>query len=82
MAKLFGGKDPFDDPFFTQPFGSFFGGSLFDRPFGDQPGSNKQITIEELNPDDDSGKTSDGGKELIVQNPKKKPPNGRNGDHY
>lgn len=82
MAKLFGGKDPFDDPFFTQPFGSFFGGSLFDRPFGDQPGSNKQITIEELNPDDDSAKTSDGGKELIVQNHKKKASDsGRNGKH-
>lgn len=81
MSKLFGGKDPFDDPFFTEPFGSFFGGSLFDRPFGDQPVSNKQITIEELNPDDDSAKTSDGGKELILHKPKKKP-SGRNGDSY
>lgn len=71
MSKLFGGKDPFDDPFFTQPFSSFFGGRLFDRPFGDQPGSSKQITIEELNPDDDSAKTSDGGKDLVVRNPEK-----------
>lgn len=80
MSKLFGGKDPFDDPFFTTPFNDFFGGNLFDHPFlahpfGDQPGSSKQVTIEELNPDDEDGvKTSDGGKELIVKNPNK---NGR-----
>nr|XP_043621665.1 uncharacterized protein LOC122593335 [Erigeron canadensis] len=40
MSKLFGGKDPFDDPFFTQPFHAHVG-------------SRKEITIEEL--DNDSG---------------------------
>lgn len=61
MAKFFGGNDPFDHPFFTQPFGGLFGGrSPFDDPFFtstfDNPsGSRKQITIEELNPDDDGG---------------------------
>ncbi|KAI3449122.1 hypothetical protein Pfo_005787 [Paulownia fortunei] len=58
MAKFFGGKDPFDHPFFTQPFGGLFGGkSPFDDPFftstfDNHSGSRKQITIEELNPDD------------------------------
>ena len=42
MSKLFGGKDPFDDPFFTEQF------------YGDA-GSKKEITIEEL---DDDGKNS------------------------
>jgi hypothetical protein len=26
MPSLFGGRDPFDDPFFTQPFGGRMGG--------------------------------------------------------
>lgn len=78
MAKLFGGKDPFDHPFFTQPFGSLFGGNnpfddpFFTRPFDLQPGS-RQITIEELNPDSDSGNGFQNkdmsNKELVVKNP-------------
>ncbi|CAA2957548.1 Hypothetical predicted protein [Olea europaea subsp. europaea] len=78
MAKLFGGKDPFDHPFFTQPFGSLFGGNnpfddpFFTRPFDQQPGS-RQITIEELNPDSDSGNGFQNkdmsNKELVVKNP-------------
>jgi myeloid leukemia factor 1 len=61
MDKFFGGKNPFDHPFFTQPFGGLFGGkSPFDDPFftgksDGHSGSRKQITIEELNPDDDGG---------------------------
>ncbi|KAH6813127.1 hypothetical protein C2S51_022145 [Perilla frutescens var. frutescens] len=56
---FFGGKDPFDHPFFTQPFGGLFGGkNPFDDPFftsnfGSDSGSRKQISIEELNPDYD-----------------------------
>lgn len=38
MSKLFGGKDPFDDPFFTDPFARHVG-------------SKKEITIEELDND-------------------------------
>ncbi|KAJ0590586.1 putative myeloid leukemia factor [Helianthus annuus] len=38
MSKSFWGKDPFDDPFFTEPFDSGFG-------------SRKEITIEELDND-------------------------------
>jgi hypothetical protein len=43
MPSLFGGRDPFDDPFFTQPFGGrmggpgMFGPSLF-GPMGGPPG--------------------------------------------
>lgn len=29
FPSLFGGRDPFDDPFFTQPFGSMMGPSMF-----------------------------------------------------
>ncbi|XP_076948709.1 uncharacterized protein LOC143621060 [Bidens hawaiensis] len=50
MSKLFGGKDPFDDPFFTEPFDSHFG-------------SRKEITIEELDNDDHDSAT---GKEVAV----------------
>ncbi|KAF5811758.1 putative myeloid leukemia factor [Helianthus annuus] len=39
MSKSFWGKDPFDDPFFTEPFDTRFGGSR------------KEITIEELDND-------------------------------
>ncbi|RWW20299.1 hypothetical protein GW17_00015606 [Ensete ventricosum] len=28
MSSFFGGRDPFDDPFFTQPFGSLMGPSM------------------------------------------------------
>ncbi|EOA15563.1 hypothetical protein CARUB_v10005207mg [Capsella rubella] len=42
MSGLFGGRDPFDDPFFTQPFGgggmfpsNFFGPSM--NPFAEMP---------------------------------------------
>lgn len=58
---FFGGKDPFDHPFFTQTFSGLFGAkNPFDDPFftggfGSNSGSRKQISIEELNPDDDVG---------------------------
>lgn len=29
FPSLFGGQDPFDDPFFSQPFGSMMGPSMF-----------------------------------------------------
>ncbi|KAD3336279.1 hypothetical protein R6Q59_028488 [Mikania micrantha] len=50
MFKLFGGKDPFDDPFFTEPFDSY-------------GGSRKEITIEEL---DNDGQDSVPNKEVAV----------------
>lgn len=75
MDKFFGGKDPFDHPFFTQPFGGLFGGkSPFDDPFFtnqfDNPsGSRKQITIEEMNPyNDEAWQNNVPSKELSVKN--------------
>ncbi|XP_057510004.1 uncharacterized protein LOC130792496 isoform X2 [Actinidia eriantha] len=34
LSSLSGGRDPFDDPFFTRPFGSMFESSIFTSPFG------------------------------------------------
>ncbi len=42
MSSFFGGRDPFDDPFFTQPFGGMFESSFFGSrgsPFMDNPGT-------------------------------------------
>lgn len=60
MPSLFGGKDPFDDPFFTR----HFGGGIFDSSSFEHPGSGdtakayrahseKAVLIEELNSDDE-----------------------------
>ncbi|PIN25770.1 hypothetical protein CDL12_01482 [Handroanthus impetiginosus] len=79
MAKFFGGKDPFDHPFFTQPFGGLFGGKnpfddpFFTSPFDNNSGPRRQITIEELNPGDDGGhddswQKNKPSKELSVKN--------------
>lgn len=79
MSKLFGGKDPFDDPFFTEPFGGWFGWS---DPFDGLQGSREQITIEELNPEGDGGQAhenSEPRKDLVVKN--KKPSKKSNGSH-
>ncbi|XP_051130129.1 uncharacterized protein LOC127250744 isoform X2 [Andrographis paniculata] len=68
--------DPFFQPFFTESFGSFFGGkSPFDDPFfteeiANRSGPRRQITIEELNPgsdgDHDSWKSTMPSKDLSV----------------
>lgn len=34
MSSFFGGRDPFDDPFFTQPFGGMFQSSIMGGPSG------------------------------------------------
>lgn len=34
VSNFFGGRDPFDDPFFTRPFGGMFQSSLFGGPTG------------------------------------------------
>lgn len=62
MSSIFGGRDPFDDPFFTRPFGSMSGSGMFDTSgpfaFGDsaQVSRSKGTVIEELD-------TSDKGEE-------------------
>lgn len=59
FPSLFGGRDPFDDPFFTRPFGSMFSTGVFDpgHAIDDAPGSNasKGLVIEELDSDDEGG---------------------------
>ncbi|KAJ0968615.1 hypothetical protein J5N97_025532 [Dioscorea zingiberensis] len=66
FPSIFGGKNPFDDPFFTRPMESMFGPSLFGgRAFGDmnhggfieeqapQSSKSKGPIIRELSDDDD-----------------------------
>lgn len=69
ISSFFGGRDPFDDPFFTQPFGGMLEPSLFGPrggPFMGNPGSGflehqvqqqqpntRGPIIEELNSDDE-----------------------------
>ncbi|KAJ0054243.1 hypothetical protein Pint_00239 [Pistacia integerrima] len=64
MPSLFGGRDPFDDTFFTRPFGfsepSMFGQRTSSR---NTPQTNeaKGIVIEELNSDEEGEKEEDIG---------------------
>ncbi|KAK4578570.1 hypothetical protein RGQ29_028604 [Quercus rubra] len=63
--SLFGDRDPFDDPFFTRPFGSLFDSGMFGSsdPANDkdQISRAKGITIEELNSDDEGQNEEDAG---------------------
>ncbi|XP_022845989.1 uncharacterized protein LOC111368780 [Olea europaea var. sylvestris] len=84
MSSFFGGKDPFDDPFFTRPFGNMFESNLFGSigsPFMDQhapgflehqppqPNRSNGPIIEELNSDDEN-EGSESGKN-VNNNPRK-----------
>ncbi|GMJ10945.1 hypothetical protein like AT4G22740 [Hibiscus trionum] len=77
LSNFFGGRDPFDDPFFTRPFGSMFESSLFgpgQSPFMDmhptgfiehhapEPKRRRGPIIEELNSDDEKDETDSGTK--------------------
>ncbi|GLT78339.1 hypothetical protein SLA2020_498780 [Shorea laevis] len=68
-SSWFSGRDPFDDPFFTSPFGGTFGSSFFSpggSPFADmnspafiedqppEPMKSRGLIIEELNSDEES----------------------------
>ncbi|XAR70407.1 hypothetical protein NMG60_11027251 [Bertholletia excelsa] len=82
MSSFFGGRDPFDDPFFTRPFGSMFESSFF-GPTGSsfmngppsgfledhahQPNTSRGPIIEELNSDDEKEEEKNEKKE----NPRK-----------
>lgn len=54
FPSIFGGKDPFDDPFFSRPYGSLFGSGMFSS---NSPGNvqhtsrSKGPVIEELDSD-------------------------------
>ncbi|QCE03023.1 myeloid leukemia factor 1 isoform X2 [Vigna unguiculata] len=52
MPSLFGGRDPFDDPFFRDPFDSLFGSNSASRAV-QNPNREKGIVIEELDSDDE-----------------------------
>ncbi|GKV12922.1 hypothetical protein SLEP1_g24004 [Rubroshorea leprosula] len=60
MPNLFGGRDPFDDPFFTRPFGSIFdgiGATSLDAP---RKNGVNGIVIQELDSDAEQGKAEKG----------------------
>lgn len=70
MSKLFGGEDPFDDPFFTTPFSGLF-------PAQYNAGNrSKEITIEEVDSDGNPLKHSEPSKELVAKKPNGKQANG------
>ncbi|GAV82752.1 Mlf1IP domain-containing protein [Cephalotus follicularis] len=91
MSGFFGGRDPFDDPFFTRPFGGVFESSFFGprgNPFADmhhpgflehhppEPQNSRGPIIEELDDNDEKEQAVNGKKE----NPRK---HGRsNSDSY
>ncbi|OMP00587.1 Zinc finger, DHHC-type, palmitoyltransferase [Corchorus olitorius] len=78
MPSLFGGRDPFDDPFFTRPFSSMFEPSIFDQSAASneaqEANGGKGIVIEELDSDgeEDKGEATEharSGKEPSVEHP-------------
>ncbi|PPD86188.1 hypothetical protein GOBAR_DD16853 [Gossypium barbadense] len=77
FSNFFGGRNPFDDPFFTRPFGSMFDSSFFgpgQSPFMDmhptgfierqapEPKRPRGPIIEELNSDDEKEEADTGMK--------------------
>lgn len=67
FPSLFGGRDPFDDPFFSRPLGSMFESSIFGPRAASsgtpQGGRANELLVEELNSDDEGGEdkvTEDG----------------------
>ncbi|BFG21737.1 hypothetical protein CerSpe_080110 [Prunus speciosa] len=66
FPSLFGGRDPFDDPFFSRPLGSMFESSIFGpsaASSGTPCGRANELLVEELNSDDEGGEdkvTEDG----------------------
>ncbi|KAF2298972.1 hypothetical protein GH714_029467 [Hevea brasiliensis] len=82
LSNFFGGRDPFDDPFFTRPFGGMFESSFFGSsgsPFASmhpsaflehqapEPKLSRGPIIEELNSDDEKDEADKDKKE----NPRK-----------
>lgn len=57
MPSLFGGRDPFDDPFFSDPFGSMRGPSFASRAM-QNTSRDKGVVIQELGSDDEGTNTS------------------------
>ncbi|XP_027113059.2 uncharacterized protein [Coffea arabica] len=88
MSGIFGGRDPFDDPFFTRPFGGLFGSkmSFSAASPGDPVHSNrlKAPIIEELDIEDDniSGGGEDPETASANQNPFVEHPEDQIDDHH
>lgn len=72
MPSIFGGRDPFDDPFFTRPFGSISGSRMFNvsGPFGNssQASGMKGPVIEEVYSEDEGEEEEDGGHDKSAKN--------------
>ncbi|CAA7060105.1 unnamed protein product [Microthlaspi erraticum] len=80
MSNFFGGRNPFDDPFFSQPFGgmlqpNFFGqgmdpfAGMHHRPQGNQPPQPRRSSgpvIEEIDSDDEKDGEGEGDEEKKV----------------
>lgn len=78
MPSLSGRRDPFDDPFFTRPFGNMFESSRLEPPNSgstDALHANgaQKLVIEELISDDEEEKGKDihtgSGKEPSIEHP-------------
>lgn len=79
MPSIFGGRDPFDDPFFTRPFGSISGSGLFNTSGSfsnsSQVSGMKGPVIEELCSEDEGEEEEDGGRDESAKNEKCEAPN-------
>lgn len=53
MPSLFGGRDPFDDPFFTDPFDTMWGPSSTASRAMQKTNRDKGVVIKELGSDDE-----------------------------
>ncbi|KAL8119192.1 hypothetical protein AgCh_016636 [Apium graveolens] len=73
MPSIFGGRDPFDDPF-TRPFGSISGSGMFNSsgPFGSssQVSEMKGPVIEELFSEDEGEEADEGGHDKSAKSEK------------
>ncbi|XP_028754175.1 myeloid leukemia factor 1 isoform X2 [Neltuma alba] len=60
LSNLFGGRDPFDDPFFTRPFDSIFGPTSSAPRTMQNMNEDKGVIIRELDSDDEGDLNGDG----------------------
>ncbi|EXB76215.1 hypothetical protein L484_025569 [Morus notabilis] len=75
FPSIFGGRNPFDDPFFSRPFGSLFESSMFGPPATssgtlERP-KDKGVVIQELDSDEEGQEEncSESSKEPSVEHP-------------
>lgn len=80
MPSIFGGRDPFDDPFFTRPFGSISGSGMFNTSGqfcnASQVSGMKGPVIEELSSEDEEQEEEeDGGQDGSAKRERCQAPN-------